>query len=119
MNTKKLTKSLQRKVNKRIKEYNKGFYEDNLWLGRFELRQKQRFIQPYEDGSGINAVFLFEFIDKKTGNRVEINVDKYEVFGWKMWWEINDCIVKKLKVWDENPRPSVKNPEDFRKVKIN
>lgn len=109
-------RKLQRKVNKIIRNLNKQIEEDELWKGRFYVRQVKRVICPYEDKSGLDNDFMFIFCDKKTGKKSYSNW--YSYFTLKTFsslaWGLNNFIVDDVKVWDEDPRPSIKTSEDFR-----
>ena len=117
-------KKVQRRVNALIKRQNKALAEDELWLGRFYIRQLHRDIWKFEDGSGAMVSFLFEMADKKTGKRDIIRLDSYELRvafkrgggSWKLFEALNDFIIKKVDVWHEDPVPSIWTPQDYRKV---
>ena len=71
-------KKVQRRVNALIKRQNQTLAEDELWLGRFYIRQLRRDVWKFEDGSGACVSFLFEMVDKKTGIRDICRLDNYE-----------------------------------------
>ena len=60
-------KKIQRKVNKIVRKLNKQIEDDELWKGRFYIRQVKRYMKPFDDMSGVDDAFLFEMYDKKTG----------------------------------------------------
>lgn len=124
-NSKNYIKKVQRKVNSLVAEYNKSLIKDELWLGRFYVRQLRRDVYKFEDGSGAVVSFLFELGDKKTGIRDLCRFDNYELHvnegdsaatGWKLGEAINDFIIKEVQVWKEEPRPSLRYACDYTKV---
>lgn len=99
-------RKLQRRVNTIVRKQNKALEDDNLWCGRFVVRQKQAVIQEYSDKSGWYGHFVMRIYDKKTGLYKEGCFDHYDfMHGWKFWSFINDFIVQDVKVWEENPSP--------------
>ena len=60
-------KKYLRSANKTIRSVNDGILHDDLWRGRFYARQKKYWKQEYEDKSGLQVIFLYEFVDLKTG----------------------------------------------------
>ena len=117
-------KKVQRRVNALIKRQNKALAKDELWLGRFYIRQLRRDVWKFEDGSGAMVSFLFEMVDKKTGIRDIVRLSHYELRvayergggSWKLFEALNDFIIKKVDVWAGDPRPSIKTAIDYRKV---
>lgn len=117
-------KKVQRRVNALIKRQNKALAEDELWLGRFYIRQLRRDVYKFEDGSGACVSFLFEMADKKTGKRDIVRLSNYELRvafkrgegSWKLFEALNDFIIKKIDVWHEDPAPSIWTPQDYRNV---
>lgn len=103
---KKGARKLQRKVNAVVRGLNKTIEEDNLWRGRFVMRQKQAIIHEYSDKSGWYGHFVMRIYDKKTGLYKEEYFNHYELErGWSLWWFVNNFIVQDVKVWEENPSP--------------
>ena len=100
-------KKVQRRVNALIKRQNEALAEDELWLGRFYIRQLRRDVWKFEDGSGACVSFLFEIADKKTGKRDICRLDNYELRvafkrgggSWILFEALNDFIIKKVDVW--------------------
>ena len=117
-------KKVQRRVNALIKRQNQALAEDELWLGRFYIKQLRRDVWRFEDGSGACISFLFEMVDKKTGIRDICRLDNYELRvafkrgggSWKLFEALNDFIIEKVDVWHEDPAPSLKTAVDYRKV---
>lgn len=115
MNFKKEIKKLQRKVNRDIKTLNRAIEEDDLWLGRFYMRQVDRRVYRYEDNSGVGMQLAFIMVDKQTGKN-----EMYYCFSWDIlktyrpWYALNDFIVETCKVWEENPTPKRGETIDYR-----
>lgn len=117
-------KKVQRRANALFREHNEGLKQDELWLGRFYMRQVRRDVVPFEDGSGAVVNFIVEFGDKKTGKRdlesftnFDLHISDHKGYAsWKLFWAMNDFIIKTCKVWDEEPRPSIHNALDYRLV---
>ena len=107
----------QRKINKMIRQTNKQLENDNLWKGRFYCHQiHSPHWEIYEDKSGGIMFVNIEFCDKKTQKRWIQGFDTNDICrwgGWKLWCAMNDFIVKHVKVWDEDPRPSIENTPDW------
>lgn len=100
-------RKLQRKVNAVVARQNKAIEEDNLWRGRFVVRQKQAVINEYSDHSGWYGSFVMTVYDKKTGLYKDEIFDHWDFLhsGWKFFCFVNDFIVQDVKVWEENPSP--------------
>ena len=113
-------KKIQRKVNKIVRKLNKQIEDDELWKGRFYVRQVNRYMKPYDDRSGIDNAFLFRFYDRKTGKNA-LSKDWYSYYVLSTFCKLalgmNDFIVNVCKVWEEEPKPSVDNAVDYRKRK--
>lgn len=113
-------KKIQRKVNKIVRKLNKQIEDDELWKGRFYIRQVKRYMRPYYDRSGIDDAFLFEMYDKKTGMK-QLSNGWHSYFALKTFnrlaWDLNKFIVDYVKVWQEDPRPNINNVIDYRKKK--
>lgn len=110
-------KKIQRHINSVLRNLNKNIERDNLWLGRFYCHQKNIRYEMSEDGSYRYAKAEIEFIDRKIGRTLIRYFDKEDFMGstWRIWCAMNDFIVEYCDVWNEDPRPSVKNPWDYRK----
>ena len=97
----------QRAMNKLMRETNKNIEHDDLWLGRFVVRQvgsPQWY--KYEDGSGADLFVHLKFIDRCTGKYYICaeTVNHWRGFqgnGWRMWKIMNWFIVEYCSVWDE------------------
>ena len=106
--TSKNRKRHQREMNKLMKLMNQNIENDDLWRGRFYVRQVAAQWYEYEDKSGAELWVVLRFIDKKTGFYWETaeTVNHWRwVNGNKLWLAMNDFIVEKTNVWGEDPRP--------------
>ena len=102
----KAVKKEQRRVNKTIKDWNKSLNKDNLWQGRFQLRQVARYVARYEDGSGFEIHYDVAIADKKSGNYIVVRASQWQIErGWRFWSQVNNFIIEDIKVWDEVPSP--------------
>ncbi len=109
--TSKNRKRHQRAMNKLIRKLNENIKNDCLWHGRFFIRQESAQWYEYDDGSGAELLVILQFIDKKTGYvwKTAETVNHWRIWnGSHLWWEMNSFIVDKVKVWEEDPRPNVK-----------
>ena len=94
----------QRWLNAYCRAVNKNIYDDDLWRGRFVVEQLATAMDWFEDKSGGLLYCTLQFRDKKTGRTKIWRTDALEV-NWKMFWEMNDFIVKDCAVWEnEDPR---------------
>ena len=100
-------KKHQRAMNRLVRSFNKALEQDDLWCGRFVIRQVY---SPqwyrYEDGSGAEYVVHLKFIDRCTG-RYYIAADNVNhwrglyAVGYSVWEKMNWFIVEHCNVWDE------------------
>lgn len=93
-----------RSANKTIQILNDGILHDDLWRGRFYAKQKKYWKQEYEDKSGLQVIFLYEFVDLKTGQTKEYWFDNLDLdynmsFKYRIWKAMNDFIVEVCDVW--------------------
>ena len=118
-------KKHQRMVNRYVRAINKSIYNDDLWRGRFVVRQVDSpTFYLYEDGSGgsLERVHLV-VTDQLTGRWTDAwdSANGWCHFnGSKLWRFVNDSIVDAFDVWHENPNPrETKDLEEynFRKKK--
>ena len=116
MNFKKQVRKLQKNINRNIKALNNAIKNDELWLGRFYMRQVNRRVYRYEDGVGFGMNLAFVMVDKQTGKNEMFYCFAWEVtHSWRPWWALNDFIVNTCKVWEENPTPKIGATVDYRK----
>lgn len=105
--TSKSKKKHQRAMNRLVRSFNKALEQDDLWCGRFVIRQVYA---PqwyrYEDGSGAEYFVHLKFIDRCTG-RYYIAADQVNCWrglranGYKLWEKINWLITEHWDVWKE------------------
>ena len=72
-------KTHQRKLNKVIKALNKNIENDDLWMGRFFIRQYSAEFYKYEDGSGGELYVYLRFYDKKDKKYMEYYGDSCSI----------------------------------------
>lgn len=104
-------KKIQHRANKEIREINKILLEDDLWKGRFYIKQINRIDRFYSDHSGYSILFIFEIKDLKTNLSKNIyyhmNSGYANIrFSWGLFEEINEFIVTDCEVWksEDDPR---------------
>jgi len=105
--TSKNKKRHQREINRLVRDLNKNIEQDDLWYGRFYMRQVY---SPqwhlYEDGSGAEYFVHLECVDKCTG-RTFLKADTVNHWrgatgnGWRLWEFMNWFIVEHCNVWNE------------------
>ena len=107
--TSKSRKTHQRALNRLVREFNKALEKDDLWNGRFIVRQYEDSPQwcRYKDGSGAELWVKLKFIDRATGRYY---VGAHSVNEWRgIWcnghrlWEImNWLITVHWDIWKED-----------------
>lgn len=110
-------KKHQRRINKYVRLINKNVYNDDLWRGRFVMRQvgTPRFY-VYEDRSGADLENVqLVVIDLKTGKTcawIDGGNSWCAFEGSKIWRFMNDAIVGHFDVWkaDDDPRDHMNDP---------
>lgn len=108
--TSKNRKRHQRAMNQLMRAMNENIENDDLWKGRFYVRQVAAQWYGYEDESGELWVVL-RFIDKKTGFYWETaeTVNHWRwINGNRLWWAMNEFITERTNVWQTDPRPGSK-----------
>ena len=108
-------KNHQRWFNQYCRYVNKTIENDDLWLGRFCIRQLETRMEWFEDKSGGLMHAYLEMRDKKTGRVRHRWYDGLDMC-WKFWHDFNDFIINDCGVWNEIPDPR-DNRIDFRGVK--
>lgn len=98
----------QRALNSVIKSLNKSIERDDLWRGRFFVRQVSAQWVRYEDGSGYSLHVVLKCCDRKTRQEWFFRGDSNSLAwggGYRIWREMNDFIIERVKVWDnDDPR---------------
>ena len=110
-------KKYDRFINTFVKKFNKSIEKDELWRGRFVLRQIRKAIF---DGS---CAYLYIAIDKKTGqfsycDWVYVYSRDTYVSVNRLWHIINNFIINDVKVWEEDPNPYAAAPIDYTKTPV-
>ena len=100
-------KKHQRALNHAVRSFNKQLELDDLWLGRFAVRQYETSPQwrRYEDGSGAELYVKLKFIDRVTGRYYVGNhtVNEWLNFnGARIWRIMNWLITEHWNVWQED-----------------
>lgn len=104
----KVRKEYQRKLNKIIKKLNKNIANDNIWKGRFELRQKNAFYYEFEDKSGAILNVIVRAYDKATGYYKDYRFEYAPFLSLsevELWLHMNLFITEDSGVWYEVPNP--------------
>lgn len=96
-----------RSANRVAKTINASIAEDELWRGRFVMRQKKFQFYQYDDKSGLHVTFWYEFEDLKTGQKKiylfnNLEMDFNGPFLSHIWWAMNSFIVEYCDVWRED-----------------
>ena len=116
----KMRKEYQRQFTKLLRQTNKVIREDDLWLGRVEVRQISARWEEFSDGSGGILHTVLRCIDKKTRQYKDYCLE-YAPWMRTIYWKISMKILNKffvddLDVWRTgNPREEV---QDWTKVPI-
>ena len=112
----KMRKKAQRVINKNIRLLNKGIESDDLWRGRFIMRQIDARWSPFDDGSGGRLFTTIMMVDKRTGQTKRVWLDNYDS-PWNYFSAINDFIVKDCAVWEKEGRDFLYSDKtDYTKV---
>lgn len=120
MKKKKFRRKYQKQFNKLIKKTNNAIIEDDLWLGRVEVRQIRSRFEFFSDGSGGILHTVLRCIDKKTRQYKDYCLEYapwMHTINWKISMDIlNTFFVEDLDVWrTENPRKEI---QDWTKIPI-
>ena len=109
-------KKIQRHINKEIRDLNRTLERDPLWRGRFYCKQTDIAFVKGNDNTYTCAIVGVEFIDRKSGKRMHHLFRKEDFMGttWRLWERMNYFITERCDVWEEDPRPSIKNPWDYK-----
>ena len=108
----KTRKEYQRKFTKKLREVNRAIREDNLWLGRVEVRQISARWEEFSDDSGGILHTILRCIDKKTRQYKDYCLEYapwIRTMNWKISYDIlNKFFVEDLDVWRTgNPRDEI------------
>jgi len=115
-------KKHQRALNALARKINKNIENDQLWKGRYCVRQYRAWWRScWEEPDYYRFFAQFIFYDKKTHKTyiTDIKSGNDWLFwnGHKLWREMNDFILDSG-VWEENPRPTYENTTNFRGIGI-
>ena len=107
-------KKIQRHINRTIRDLNRTIERDELWCGRFYCKQTDIAFVNTKDYT--YAAIGVEFIDRKSGKAMHSIFRKEDFMGtaWRLWEKMNYFITEWCDVWEEDPRPSIKNPWDYK-----
>ena len=108
----KMRKEYQRQFTKKLRETNRAIREDNLWLGRVEVRQISARWEEFSDGSGGILHTVLRCIDKKTRQYKDYTFEYapwISNINWHISYDIlNEFFVEDLDVWRTgNPRDEI------------
>lgn len=96
----------QRAANKTFRQANQIIENDDLWLGRFVVKQDASwFFDPYHEGSP-NLFVKYHFYDKKTGITSLPYIGRADSLFWfnDIMYKMNDFIIHEVRVWErEHP----------------
>ena len=117
----KMHRRYQRSLNKLISQANKIIEDDDLWRGRFHLRQIDARWYKFEDNSGGIIYATIRAYDKKTHLRKDFYFE-YAPYFRTVYYRIsfkvlNTFIVDDIDVWSETPNPR-EDKTDWRDVKV-
>ena len=116
----KMRKEYQRQFTRLLRQANRVIREDDLWLGRVEVRQISARWEEFSDGSGGILHTVLRCIDKKTRQYKDYTLEYapwMHTIYWKISMEIlNRFFVEDLDVWRTgNPREEI---QDWTKVSV-
>ena len=116
----KMRKEYQRQFTRLLRQANRVIREDDLWLGRVEVRQISARWEEFSDGSGGILHTVLRCIDKKTRQYKDYTLEYapwMHTINWKISMEIlNRFFIEDLDVWRTgNPREEV---QDWTKVSV-
>ena len=117
-------KKHQRAMNRLVRSFNKALEQDDLWCGRFVIRQVYSpQWHEYDDGSGAEYFVHLKFIDRCTG-QYYIAADQVNYWrglranGYKLWEKINWLITEHWNIWDE-PLARERHMDEWREYNKN
>lgn len=112
-------KKLQRKMNRDVRRWNKALIKDEVWRGRFEIRQLADSYYSFEDGSGGILRVHLRIIDKKANKFADAYMNYSHYFNISHIGDfINSFIVNYLDIWMNERREDIYNDKtDYTKIK--
>ena len=106
----------QRKLNRLIRLLNKNIKNDDLWDGRFFIRQYSAEFQRYGDRSGGNLFVYFRCYDKKDMKYQEYYGDSSALChygGSRLWWTMNSFITEVSSAWKSDEPPKDQDKSEY------
>lgn len=97
----------QRMVNKVFREANRIVENDDLWLGRFVVKQKASWFYDFFNDGEPYLLVEYYFYDKKTKTQSRSHFARdFDIFLLShLMYGMNEFIIHEVKVWEnENPR---------------
>ena len=112
-----MRKQYQKKLTAALKGVNRSIKNDNLWLGRFEIRQGRTHWHEWDDKSGGILYCKMRLVDKATGYYKDYIMDYFgNQCNWHLWEIVNKFITVDCAVWRSgDPRDQV---HDYRKTAL-
>jgi hypothetical protein len=112
-----MRKKYQKNLASALKGVNRDIKRDELWLGRFEIRQGGTHFLKWDDNSGGILYCGMRVFDKATGYYKDYRFEYYgKNCNWKLWEIMNKFITVDCAVWrSEDPRECV---HDYRKTGV-
>ena len=112
-----MRKQYQKNLTSALKIVNREIKKDNLWLGRFEIRQGETQFLKWDDNSGGILYCRMRVFDKATGYYKDYSFDYYgKICNWKLWQIANKFITQDCAVWRSgDPREQV---HDYRRIGV-
>lgn len=119
----KLRKKAQSNLNHLVRAINKNIREDDLWLGRFEMRQIDCAWERFSDGSGGMLYVVLRCLDKGTGYFKDYPFDFVAPREMRMNWHLcsimEKFIIEDADIWGQTPNPRDKGfVKDFTNQRI-
>jgi len=113
----KMRKKYQKNLTSALKIVNRAIRNDELWLGRFEIRQGATHFLKWDDNSGGVLYCRMRVFDKATGYYKDYRFEYAgQYWDWKLWEIVNKFITVDCAAWrSENPRDRVR---DYRKTAV-
>lgn len=97
---------------------NKNIEQDSLWRGRFVMRQLDRTVSPYEDGSGATIRYKIGIYDKKTNRYAYGFIEDHNLptfIYFTVNRAVNKFITEIIDVWhNEKPKDDKTNYNDIK-----
>lgn len=102
----------QQNINKVIRAMNKNLKEDDMWRGRFEVRQIHSDFYIFEDRSGAYMISFLEIVDKKERKARIVRINESQFFDCDVWRAVNTFITEDIQA------PLEKSDIDYSNIDI-